>query len=64
MATEGNTWGTGDRMIYYDQVNCDGTESSLSDCDKTPITNGDDAINWYGDQRAGISCENRDLAGT
>ncbi len=63
VATDGNTWGTGNRMIYFDSVNCDGTEQSFTLCPKTPILISTDAASWYYYERAGVSCENISLAG-
>ncbi len=62
--TLGNTWGTGDRMIYYDGINCDGSESTIIECAKTTISINTNANEWYSYERAGVSCENRQLAGT
>lgn len=64
MATSGNIWGAGDRMLYYNEVNCDGSESTISDCAKTTISIDADAKLWYDYERAGISCEDREEAGT
>ena len=64
VVTLGNTWGTGDRMIYYDGINCDGSESTIIECAKTTISINTDANEWYSYERAGVSCENRQLAGT
>ena len=63
VSTPGNTWGTGNRMIYYDEVNCGGDENSLSECSKTSIDIIDDASEWYDYERAGVSCNDKAVAG-
>lgn len=63
VSAEGNTWGTGNRMLYYDTVTCAGTELTLTECSRSSITPVTDAIDWYNYERAGISCDSKSSAG-